>query len=137
EHQRAADRQHLLLAAGQLPAHIAAPLLEAGKELVDAPRRPGTSDRHSGQVLFDGQRAEDVALLRRPADAAPRAQVRGKRRDVLAGKHDLAAEAGGDADERIDKRRLADAVASEQRQRLAVLESETEALDDPRLAVAG
>ena len=37
----------------------------------------------------------------------------------------------------FDKRRLADAVATEQRQRLAVLNREAEALDDQRLAVAG
>src|SRR5262245_37613891 len=39
-HQCAADRQHLLLAAGQLVAHVAAPLRELGKEIVDARERP-------------------------------------------------------------------------------------------------
>src|SRR5580658_7381778 len=63
--------------------------------------------------------------------------MRRQGRDVLAGKRDASAEAGRDADQRIDEGRLADAVASEQRERPAVLESETEALDDPRLAVAG
>src|SRR5437763_3974478 len=35
EHQRAADRQHLLLAARELISHVASPLGEARKQLVD------------------------------------------------------------------------------------------------------
>ncbi len=110
---------------------------KAGKEPVDAPDRPGPRDRDRGQVLFDGEGAEDVALLGRPANSAPRAQVRRKRREILAAEGDSAAKARRDADQRIDQSRLADAVASKQRQRLAVLKRETHAMDDPRLAIAG
>src|SRR5437660_11423899 len=44
-HQRASDRQHLLLAAGELIAQVAPPLLEPGKDFVYAleipwPARP-------------------------------------------------------------------------------------------------
>ncbi len=113
--QRAADGQHLLLAARQLPAHYAAPLPKAWKERVDPFDRPGSGNRDRGQVLLDGQRAEDVALLRRPANAAPSAPVRRERRDVLARERDSTAKARGDADQRIDNRRLADAVAPQQR----------------------
>ena len=35
-HERASDRQHLLLAAGELVAHVGAPLPQAGKHRVDA-----------------------------------------------------------------------------------------------------
>jgi len=39
-HQRATDRQHLLLAAGQFMAHVAAAFRKWGKEIVDALQRP-------------------------------------------------------------------------------------------------
>ena len=136
EDQRAPDGQHLLLSAGQLPTHGLAPLLKAREKPVDPLDRPGPWNRDRRQVLFDSQRAEDVALLGRPADATPRAQVRRKRRDVLAAELDSAAKTRGDANQRIDKGCLADAVAAEQRQRLAVLEYEADAVDDPRLAIA-
>ena len=115
---------------------VSAPLLEAREKPIDALDRPGSRDRDRGQVLFDSEGAEDVALLGCPAEAAPRAQVRRKSRDVLAAERDPATEKGGDADQRIDKRCLADAVASEQRQGLAALEDEADAVDDPRLAIA-
>ena len=69
EHQRAADRQHLLLAAGELVAEIAAALLQPRKHLVDPAHGPRPGPRHGGHVLLDRERAEDVALLRHPADA--------------------------------------------------------------------
>ena len=48
EDQRTADREHLLLAAGELVAEIAAALGEAREQLVDASRRstgPGARPR--------------------------------------------------------------------------------------------
>ncbi len=47
-HQRARDRQHLLLAAGQLIAHVAAPFLDAREQVVDRAsesQRPGRATR--------------------------------------------------------------------------------------------
>ena len=41
-HQRAADRQHLLLAAGNLVAHVGAAFGKPRKELIDALHGPGT-----------------------------------------------------------------------------------------------
>src|SRR6185312_8090657 len=123
--------------ARQSPAHGRAPLLKAGKEPIDALDRPGPGTGDRGQVLFHGQRAKDVAFLRRPANAAPGAQVRRKTSDVLAAEHDCAVKSPGDADQRIDESRLADAVAPEQRQRLAVLNREADGVDDPRLAITG
>src|SRR5215470_19495111 len=75
EHERAPDREHLLLAAGELVAEIAAAFGEARKQLIDARRRPGARPRHRGQVLLDGERLEDVALLEDPADARMRTLV--------------------------------------------------------------
>jgi hypothetical protein len=125
----------LLLAAGQLPAHASASLLKARENPIDALDRPGPRNRDRAQVLFDGERAEDVALLGCPAEAAPRAQVRWKRRDVLATERNPATKMGGDPDQRIDKGRLADAISSKQRQRPAILEDEADTADDPRLAI--
>jgi hypothetical protein len=54
--QRAANRKHLLLAAGELIAHVSAPLGQRGEELVDARERPavaaGAGDRGGNQILF-------------------------------------------------------------------------------------
>ena len=57
--QRAGNRQHLLLAAGQLSAARASPLGEAREGVVDALDRPGAAVQRGGhaQVLVDRQRA--------------------------------------------------------------------------------
>ena len=52
--------------------------------------------------------------------------MRRERGDVLAGQENAPAEAGRDADQRIDERRLADAVPAEERERPAVLQREGE-----------
>src|SRR5262249_59126060 len=75
EHERTADREHLLLAAGKLIAEIAAALGEPREQLVDALERPRAGPGDRGEVLLDRERLEDVALLRHPADAGMRALV--------------------------------------------------------------
>src|SRR5262249_56962061 len=84
EHQSAPDREHLLLAAGELIAEIAPAFAESRKELVDAVRGPRAGPRHGGEIFLHRERFEDVALLRHPADAGVRAAVRAQRRDVAA-----------------------------------------------------
>ena len=79
EHQRAGDRQHLLLAARELVAEVGAALGEAREHLVDPRDGPRPRPRDGGQVLLDGQRLEDVALLRHPADAGRGARCSGRR----------------------------------------------------------
>ena len=125
EHQRAADRQHLLLAARQLAAACCG-AARAGAGTSRRRARASTGPAVATAVRFSStrQRAEDVALLRRPADAAPRARMRRQRVTSVAAKNDAAGVARGDADQRVEQRRLADAVASEQRERLAVVERE-------------
>ena len=78
-------------------------------------RRPRSGPRHGGEVLLHGQRPEDVALLRHPADAGAarvsrrqRADARGRPSAIDAG------EAARDADQGVDQRGLADAVAAQQ-----------------------
>src|SRR5205823_5647328 len=95
ERQRAADRQHLLLAARELVAEMVAALFQPRKHLVDCFHgpRPRLGDR--GHVLFHRQRAEDIALLRHPADAGPRPLVRPHLGDILTTKADGSAEPAG------------------------------------------
>src|SRR5579862_2277168 len=52
EGERAADRQHLLLAAGKLVTEIAAAFLQPRKHLVDFLDRPRARLGHRGHVLF-------------------------------------------------------------------------------------
>ena len=87
-HEGAADRQHLLLAAGQRAAHLRDPLLQAREQLEHAlevlrrcsPLAPGVSAHL--EVLADGQAGEDPAALRHWRDAAPH-DVVGRRRRAM------------------------------------------------------
>ena len=76
-HQRARDRQHLLLAAGELVAHVAR---AARRGAETARRRPRRSQRpgRAATVRFSStrQRGKDLALLRHPAEPGARAAVR-------------------------------------------------------------
>ncbi len=137
ERQRPADRQHLLLAAGELVAEIAAAFLQPRKHLVDLFDGPGSGLGHRRHVFFHRQRTEDIALLRHPADPGPRPLVRPHRRDIEPAERDRAAKTPGDADDRIDQRGLAGAVAAQQRQHLAFAERQRHARQHHRLAVSG
>src|ERR1700694_1311619 len=137
ERERAADRQHLLLAAGELVAEIVAALLQPRKHLVDLRHRPRSRLRHRGHVLFHRQRAEDVALLRYPADTGPRPLVGPHLRDIQPAKTDGPPEAAGNPDDRIDQRGLAGAVAAQQGQHLAFREPQRHVRQYHRFAVAG
>src|SRR6266446_9193858 len=137
ERQRAADRQHLLLAAGEQVAEMVAALFQPRKHLVDLFHGPSAGLRHRGHVLFHRQRAEDIALLRHPADARPRPLVRPHLRDIPPAKADGSSEAAGNPDNRIDQRGLAGAVAPQERQHLAFRKAQRHAGQYHRFAVAG
>jgi hypothetical protein len=64
--------------------------------------------------------------------AGPAAAARARAREL-----DAARAIARDADERREQRRLAGAVASEQRERAPFAERESHVVDDDRLAVAG
>src|SRR5439155_4188143 len=68
-HQRPADGEHLLLAAGDLVAPVGAPLRELRKKIVDALETPAAWTRGDAEVLLDRERREDIASLRDQADA--------------------------------------------------------------------
>ena len=99
---------------------------------------PRARPRDGGEVLLHGERAEDVALLRHPADAGVRAPLGALARDVAAVERGcVPAVCVRDADDGVDQRGLADAVAAEQRQRLAVGQREADVGQHDGLAVAG
>src|SRR5262249_56513252 len=85
----------------------------------------------------DGERGENLALLRHPGEAVARAPMRGNTRDVAAAPNDGAAADAGEAHDGEKERRLADAVASEQGQAAAVADSERDAVEDDGIAVTG
>src|SRR3954452_7095795 len=136
EDQGAADREHLLFAARELVAEVAAALLQAREQLVDAPLGPSSRTRHGGEVLLDRERLEDIALLWHPADPGMGALVGAKRGDIAAIKRDRSADEARDADYRIDQGGLAHAVAAEQSQRLPFRQRERDLVEHDRLAVA-
>ena len=80
-HQRARDRQHLLLAAGERAAALVDALLEARKqrehafEIGSKMRGAGNRGAHL-QVLQHGHPHEDAAAFRRLRDFQPRDLVR-------------------------------------------------------------
>src|SRR6202011_3308702 len=114
-----------------------APLGKPWKEREGAVARPRSGAGDGGQVLLDRERAEDAALLRHPAEAGGGARLRSEAGDVAAGEADSAMVQGRQADERVDQRRLAGAVAAEERQCLALLQRKAEVVDGDRGAVAG
>src|SRR5690606_15152589 len=72
-HQRATDREHLLLAAGELVAHVAGALLQAREDLPDACERPGPVRPRAvrgrrDEVLVDAEIGKYLAALRYEPD---------------------------------------------------------------------
>ena len=135
--QRPGDGEHLLLAARKLGAAARAPLGELREGVVDAIDRPRRVGRVAGgkpQVLVHRKAAPDAASLRDVSDAEARDVVRVERGDVAAGERDRAALRPLQPDDRVAERRLAHAVAADDRQDAAV-EGQVDALDGVRLAV--
>ena len=134
--QGAGDRQHLLLAAGELGALVRPALGEARKRFVDAADGPraGPLDRNQ-QVLVHGQVGEDAPPLRHIADARLGDPVGGKSGHVRAEQRDPAGARAGEADQAAQRRRLPRAVAAKQRDDLALAHFEAHAVQDVALAI--
>ncbi len=137
--QRARDRQHLLLAARKLAAAVVAALGEAREGRVDALDRPvaavGAGARRQPQRLVDRQARPQPAPLRHIADAGARDLVRLAPENVLALEaHRRPSARAITPDDRVAQRRLAHAVAADDRQH-AALQRQRHALQRVRLAV--
>src|SRR6267142_5356722 len=137
--QDAPDRQHLLLAPRQRGAAGPEPLFQVREELVDRveAETPGTDRRRQQEVLLDGEAREDAALLRTEGEPEPRDLIRRQADQLAALQADRAPPAAHDAHDRLEGRRLAGAVAAQQRHRLAGADLEADAVEHMRLAVPG
>jgi hypothetical protein len=82
QHQRAAERQHLLLAARHRAGELAAPLgeprerLEAGFEVLLELRARGRAERAEREIFLDGQFRETAGGLPAPAQSRDRRSAR-------------------------------------------------------------
>ena len=136
-HQRARDRQHLLLAAGQLIAEIAAAFGDAGEQVVHRGQVPAAVARRHGEVFLHRQRRKNLAFLRHPADAGLGAAMRRALGDVLAAPQHAAAADLGVAHDGQKQRRFADAVPAEHGEPATLRQFERDAVEHDRRAVAG
>ena len=120
--QRARDREHLLLAAGELRAAIVLALGEPREGVVDALDRPRAAARlrDDAQMLVDGERAPQPPPLRHVADAEPRDLRRIEPRQLLAAEADRAAGRAHEAHDGLAERGLAHAVAADDREHALV-----------------
>src|ERR1700730_18227569 len=125
-HHRAAERQHLLLTAGERPSLLVAPLFQPGEEREDTLRvLLDVGAPHIGaeaQVLPHRKLAEGAAALRNVRDPRARRRLRAAR-EFLPGEHAVpaAAHCPGDGAQR---RGLPGAVCAEHRDQLAVADME-------------
>ena len=135
-HERARDREHLLLAAGKLIAEVAPSLFEPRKELVDALEvpRPARAFDH-GEVLLDRERSEHEPLLRNPAQAGVRSAPGREARDVVTVKGDPSALQPRETQQCEQERRLAHAVATEHGEAAALVERKRDVVQHHRVAV--
>ncbi len=137
-HQRAADRGHLLLAAGERGAGLMPPLLEHREQREDRLDRPGPGHGAAvgadQQVLLDGQRRKQPPALGHQRDAEAHDLGRAERADRLAAEINapgLARQQPGDG---LEIGGLAGAVGADDRHGLALIEPRVDA--EQRLKVA-
>ncbi len=138
--QDARNGQHLLLAAGQLAAAARQPLAQVGKEREDAlhAHRARLGDRRrQKQILLDRERGEYGPLLGTERDAMPGDAVDREADELLAVEHDRTHSLADDAHDRLQRRRLAGSVSSEQRHDLALPHVEIDAVQNVRFVVPG
>src|SRR5262249_53528048 len=112
---------------------------EIREDLVDLVDRHAARPHHRWQqeVLLDIEAGEDAALLRAIGDAELGDAVRRPSDQLLAAEIDRAAALADDAHDRAERRRLAGAVAPEERHDLALADLERHTVEDVALAVPG
>src|SRR6266568_2139627 len=119
--QDAGDRQHLLLAAGELGALAAQALLEIGKQRED--RLDGKSARldlrRQQQILLHIEARENAALLRAKRDPGAGDLVRGAADQLAVLEPHRALTLADDAHDGFERGGLAGAVAAQQRHHFA------------------
>ena len=131
-HERAANGEHLLLAAGQLVAHVVGALREAREKFEHLRRCPGI--RPCGAVLGEGEQVlahrevgKDLPALGHEPDAEARDAIGRLALDALPAKADGPGLSAGESEDRAHGGRLAHAVASEERHHFARVHRQVEA----------
>src|SRR5262245_10925095 len=140
-HQRASDREHLLLAAREGARALSPPLEEVGEQLEDAlgcphrrsPVPPGLP--RNLEVLPHGQVREDAPVLRHVADPQPSHAEWWQALQVAAAQPDAALARRREPDDALEGRRLAGAIAPEEADDLALADLEGEIDEDVAVSV--
>src|SRR5438270_13112156 len=116
-HERSRDREHLLLAAGQLVATHRATAGEDREELHHLGLVPAIRDRarSDGDVIADSQIAEDATALGDERDAGTSELVRWRGGQIGAVDVDAPAPRSQKACDRGDRRRLPRAIPADER----------------------
>ena len=127
-HECAADRQLLLLAAGECSGLTVAEFGEHREELVRRAERVGAvaaaGREPEPQVLLDGQLTEDAPALRHERDSGARDRLRRAAPHRVAGEADVPGRRRDDTHDRVQRRRLAGAVRPDQADELAATDLE-------------
>src|SRR5205085_818207 len=140
-HERAGDRELLLLAAGERGGRQPQALAEDREELEQplaavAVRGTPGGGRADPQVLGDCEAGEEPPPLGREADAALHDPLRWEVADLLAGERDPPRVRPVEADDREERRRLPGAVRPEERDDLAFADLQVDVPDGDDRAVA-
>src|SRR5580765_1405668 len=142
-HERPADRDHLLLAAGECSGLLLLSFREPGKERVDpfevaAELRAVTSLECAHlEVLEHGHAGEELAALRRLRNAEPYDVVGWFAGDVRAAKHDRSAPRMVEPVDRAKHGRLSGAVRADQGHDLAFVDLDRDSFQRFDRAVVG
>ena len=141
-HQRAPDRQHLLLAARQRAAALPAPFFEDRKQREHAAaiflEMPRIDDRRADAQVFEHRHArKNASSFRRVRDPEPHDLEGRQKRDVASLEHDTAAPRPRVAADRHQQRRFAGAVRADDRDDLASADLQIDALQGLDITVKG
>src|SRR6202040_1058983 len=142
QHQGAAYRQHLLLAAAQGSGGLGTTFLESWEMRVDLLDVAGDAHSvipHHGaelEIFLHGHADEGAPPLRHMGDPEAHDLLSGAAEERLAVEANLAAEPDHSA-ERAQRCRLAGAVGAEQRYNVALVECEVEAVERLVLPIEG
>jgi hypothetical protein len=136
-HQRARDGEHLLFAARQVVAEVAPAFLKPREQRVGRAQVEAAGALADQQVLLDGKRREDVALLRHPGEPQFDAFVGRALAELTALPAQGAGKAARLAHEGEDERGLADAIAPEHGQAFARVDGQADVFDDDGVAITG
>ncbi len=140
-HERAADGEHLLFAAGERAGALLEPFLQARENAEDVltvlrvERRVVLQVRAHREIFVHGQVGENHAALGHMAESAGDDPVRGQGGDVLAEKLDPAAFRAKQSGDGLKRGGLARAVAADERDDLALIDLDRDALDRLDLSV--